>query len=218
MTSPMTPSTAPASRAARASSPAKRQPEVVGAVEPPAGGAARGPARDHVAAGAPHRGVGGVELAQRREAAPVGAGEPVGMLAPPACSSPTWLKTPSRMSPSPRARQAATSRSNAASPPNAGIDAVEVGRVVLVRRRRGEDGRQVDGVGAQGGDVVEVGADAVDPAEGADEDLIDDPGATRHGALLTRRAENGRRSRRSNAHFCSQNWTFFTLRDRRHIV
>ena len=107
------------------------------------------------------------------------------------CCSPTWLKTPSRMSPSERARQAATSRSNAASPPNAGIDAIEVAGVVFVRRRRREDRRQVHRLGAERRDVIEVRRDAVEPAESADEHLVDDasrPGS-RHGALLSRRAD-----------------------------
>ena len=90
----------------------------------------------------------------------------------------------------------------------AGIDRVEVGRVVLVRRRRREDGRQVDGVGAQGGDVGEVGADAVELAEGGDEDLVDDAWGmgARHGGFLSRRAAKaahdavvGRRQARRSA-------------------
>jgi len=69
-----------------------------------------------------------------------------------------------------------------------GVDDVVVARVVAVRRRRGEDGRQVDGVGAERGDVIEVRGDGVEGAEGADEDLVDDVG---HGVLLPRGARAG---------------------------
>ena len=89
-----------------------------------------------------------------------------------------------------------------------GVDAIEVGRVVLVRRRGRKQGREVDGVGAKGGDVGEVGADAVDITEGTDEDLVDDAWGmgARHGGFLSRRAAKaahdavvGRRQARRSA-------------------
>jgi hypothetical protein len=77
----------------------------------------------------------------------------------------------------------------------AGVDGVEGGGVVLVRRRRGEDRSQIDGVGADGDDVIEVGGDAVEPAERGDEELVD---AADHAALVARFRKNpGRVSKRA---------------------
>src|SRR4051812_34976831 len=64
----------------------------------------------------------------------------------------------------------------------AGIHGVEVGGVVFVRRRRGEDGRQVDRIGAQRLNVLQLFSDVVEPAEGADEDLVD---GSRHARLYS---------------------------------
>jgi hypothetical protein len=114
------------------------------------------------------------------------------MLAPPAVPFADVVEDTVENEPEPAratGRDQAIERRLAAEPR---IDRVVVGGVVFVRRRRGEDRRQVHGVGAERRDVIELPRDAVEPSERPDEELID---YSCHGALFNMRGAKNRAGR-----------------------